>query len=40
MTLIKAYEYHIKKIEELSGMEFAVTTIKRKISRTPENEPS
>jgi site-specific recombinase XerD len=29
MTLIKAYEYHIKTIEKLSGIEFAVATIKK-----------
>ncbi len=29
MTLIKAYEYHINKIEELSGIEFAATTISK-----------
>jgi site-specific recombinase XerD len=29
MTLIKAYEYHIKKLDELSGIDFAVTTINK-----------
>lgn len=29
MTLIKAYDYHIKKLEELSGIDFAVTTINK-----------
>jgi len=29
MTLVKAYEYHIKKLEELSGIDFAVATIKK-----------
>lgn len=29
MTLIKAYEYHIKNLEKLSGIDFAVTTIKK-----------
>jgi hypothetical protein len=29
MTLIKAYDFHIKKLEELSGIDFAVTTINK-----------
>jgi site-specific recombinase XerD len=29
MTLVKAYEYHIKKIRELSGIDYAVTTINK-----------
>ena len=29
VTLIKAYEYYIKKLDELSGIDFAVTTINK-----------
>jgi site-specific recombinase XerD len=29
MTLIKAYEYHINKLKELSGIDYAVTTINK-----------
>jgi site-specific recombinase XerD len=29
MTLIKAYEYHLKNLEKLSGIDFAVTTVKK-----------
>ena len=29
MTLIKAYEFHIAKIEELIGIDYAANTVKR-----------
>ena len=29
MTLIQAYEYHLKNLEKLSGIDFAVTTVKK-----------
>jgi hypothetical protein len=29
MTLIQAYEYHIRKLEELAGIDFAITTVKK-----------
>ena len=29
MTLVQAYEYHIRKLEELVGIDFAITTVKK-----------